>query len=184
MVSTRVPKRNGDRSENGVRAPTGGRERIGARMRRRVLLQRATAGANRTSVLPRIFGSFAECGPTASKQMVLPVRIELTTSPLPRGCSTTELRQRAEREEKYPPTRRFLATALKVAQPSPVAERRENQHSKHDRKAREKARLAAALRENLKRRKAQAKDRAGADAGKGSEKPHDSAGIGADKPED
>src|SRR5712691_6055203 len=25
--------------------------------------------------------------------MVLPVRIELTTSPLPRGCSTTELRQ-------------------------------------------------------------------------------------------
>ena len=28
--------------------------------------------------------------------MVLPVRIELTTSPLPRGCSTTELRQRAK----------------------------------------------------------------------------------------
>jgi hypothetical protein len=26
---------------------------------------------------------------------VLPVRIELTTSPLPRECSTTELRQRA-----------------------------------------------------------------------------------------
>ena len=26
--------------------------------------------------------------------MVLPVRIELTTSPLPRECSTTELRQR------------------------------------------------------------------------------------------
>ena len=25
--------------------------------------------------------------------MVLPVRIELTTSPLPMGCSTTELRQ-------------------------------------------------------------------------------------------
>ena len=28
------------------------------------------------------------------REMVLPVRIELTTSPLPRGCSTTELRQR------------------------------------------------------------------------------------------
>jgi hypothetical protein len=28
------------------------------------------------------------------KSMVLPGRIELTTSPLPRGCSTTELRQR------------------------------------------------------------------------------------------
>src|SRR5256885_16376813 len=27
--------------------------------------------------------------------LVLPVRIELTTSPLPRGCSTTELRQRS-----------------------------------------------------------------------------------------
>ena len=30
--------------------------------------------------------------------MVLPGRIELTTSPLPRGCSTTELRQRAAGE--------------------------------------------------------------------------------------
>ena len=29
--------------------------------------------------------------------LVLPVRIELTTSPLPRGCSTTELRQRRRR---------------------------------------------------------------------------------------
>ncbi len=29
--------------------------------------------------------------------LVLPVRIELTTSPLPRGCSTTELRQRPGR---------------------------------------------------------------------------------------
>ena len=28
-----------------------------------------------------------------ASRMVLPVRIELTTSPLPRGCSTTELRQ-------------------------------------------------------------------------------------------
>ena len=29
--------------------------------------------------------------------MVLPHRIELWTSPLPRGCSTTELRQRKKR---------------------------------------------------------------------------------------
>src|ERR1700751_1111990 len=29
------------------------------------------------------------------RNLVLPVRIELTTSPLPRECSTTELRQRA-----------------------------------------------------------------------------------------
>src|SRR5437764_12743929 len=33
------------------------------------------------------------------RSLVLPVRIELTTSPLPRGCSTTELRQRAATAE-------------------------------------------------------------------------------------
>src|SRR5580704_18147461 len=31
--------------------------------------------------------------PCIGQGLVLPVRIELTTSPLPRGCSTTELRQ-------------------------------------------------------------------------------------------
>jgi hypothetical protein len=35
------------------------------------------------------------CTPITTRSIVvLPVRIELTTSPLPRGCSTTELRQR------------------------------------------------------------------------------------------
>ena len=37
---------------------------------------------------------------TTSSIVVLPVRIELTTSPLPRGCSTTELRQRQAGGEK------------------------------------------------------------------------------------
>ena len=40
--------------------------------------------------------------------MVLPRRIELRTSPLPRGCSTTELRQRrgrARKREGWPPAR-------------------------------------------------------------------------------
>ncbi len=32
--------------------------------------------------------------------VVLPVRIELTTSPLPRECSTTELRQRLARDPR------------------------------------------------------------------------------------
>src|SRR5262249_55010641 len=32
--------------------------------------------------------------------LVLPVRIELTTSPLPRGCSTTELRQRRPQRKR------------------------------------------------------------------------------------
>jgi hypothetical protein len=50
-----------------------------------------------------------------------------------------------------------------------------------DPKAREKARLAAALRENLNRRKAQAKGRMRSGRVERGEKPHDSAGIGDDK---
>ena len=49
-------------------------------------------------------------------------------------------------------------------------------------KAVRQRRLSAALRENLKRRKAQAKGR-GAAAAERSAAPHDSAGIGADKPD-
>jgi hypothetical protein len=43
----------------------------------------------------------------ANMRMVLPVRIELTTSPLPRGCSTTELRQQPD-EMNALKTRRSL----------------------------------------------------------------------------
>ena len=39
----------------------------------------------------------AQVAPNLLKRMVLPVGIEPTTSPLPRGCSTTELRQRSGR---------------------------------------------------------------------------------------
>ena len=38
-----------------------------------------------------------------AKELVLPVRIELTTSPLPRECSTTELRQQRPDPEKWKP---------------------------------------------------------------------------------
>ena len=48
-------------------------------------------------------------------------------------------------------------------------------------KARRQRRLGAALRENLKRRKAQAKGRAAVEAVQDGAKPHDSAGFGADK---
>jgi len=48
-------------------------------------------------------------------------------------------------------------------------------------RARRQRRLGAALRENLKRRKAQAKGRAAGGGGEAAAKPHDSAGIGADK---
>jgi hypothetical protein len=51
---------------------------------------------------------------------------------------------------------------------------------KSDRKAKQRRRLSAALRENLKRRKAQARGRA-AETGETPAKPHDSAGIGEDK---
>jgi hypothetical protein len=52
--------------------------------------------------------------------MVLPDRIELSTSPLPMECSTTELRQHAKHlgnRPKWPPTRRpVLATRAPLAQ--------------------------------------------------------------------
>jgi hypothetical protein len=58
---------------------------------------------------------------------------------------------------------------------------------KPDPKVRTQRRLAAALRENLKRRKAQEKGRASGEAaerpGNRAARPHDSAGIGADKRE-
>ena len=48
-------------------------------------------------------------------------------------------------------------------------------------KVRRQRRLGAALRENLRRRKAQAKGRAAGAGTEGARKSHDSAGIGADK---
>jgi hypothetical protein len=48
-------------------------------------------------------------------------------------------------------------------------------------KAVERRRLAAALRENLRRRKAQAKGRSTVSRVERAEKPHDSAGIDEDK---
>ena len=53
-----------------------------------------------------------------------------------------------------------------------------NERPKSQQKAAQQQRLSAALRENLKRRKAQAKGRA-ATVEQGT--PHDSAGIGPDK---
>jgi hypothetical protein len=49
-------------------------------------------------------------------------------------------------------------------------------------KAQEQARRAAALRENLRRRKAQARSRATAVTADRTAETHDSAGIGDDKP--
>ena len=77
--------------------------------------------------------------------MVLPVRIELTTSALPRMRSTTELRQHFRKVAAYDGAP--LALSRQASHVGRVADRD---------KEREK-RLAAALRENLRKRKAQAR---------------------------
>ena len=89
--------------------------------------------------------------------MVLPVRIELTTSALPRMRSTTELRQHVALSGDaalWPRIRHIVkascpraATALIPAEMS----------ANDDQRAK---RLAEALRENLRRRKAQAREAA------------------------
>jgi hypothetical protein len=84
--------------------------------------------------------------------MVLPVRIELTTSALPRMRSTTELRQHFLRKPgAY--DGRALAMSTRLAGKL-LVEQGKAVPSKDKAEEREK-RLAAALRENLKRRKAQ-----------------------------
>jgi hypothetical protein len=56
-----------------------------------------------------------------------------------------------------------------------------NDRPKAAEKAKQQRRLGAALRENLKRRKAQAKGRSAASGAEEAAKPHDSAGIAPDK---
>ena len=87
--------------------------------------------------------------------MVLPVRIELTTSALPRMRSTTELRQhclggRAGLWLVAAPAS-SLPRALHDISPTPMT------GSGPSAKDEREARLAAALRDNLRRRKAQAR---------------------------
>ena len=77
--------------------------------------------------------------------MVPQDRIELSTYPLPRGCATTTLLRRTIGRE----ARGSVAIAHDSGERK-VAERTAEA-------ARKKDRLAAALRENLKRRKAQAR---------------------------
>jgi hypothetical protein len=64
-----------------------------------------------------------------------------------------------------------------------MADERENPRKPNDHKAQEQARRAAALRENLRRRKAQARSRAAAGAADRTPGTHDSAGFGDDKHE-
>ena len=81
--------------------------------------------------------------------MVLPVRIELTTSALPRMRSTTELRQHFLRKP-----RAYDGAALALSTRACGAGARRHVAACGQDKEREE-RLAAALRENLRKRKAQ-----------------------------
>ena len=81
---------------------------------------------------------------------MLPVRIELTTSALPRMRSTTELRQHFVRK-----WRAYDGVALRLS--TRVASRERASHVVHmaAKDTERQERLAAALRENLRKRKAQ-----------------------------
>jgi hypothetical protein len=105
--------------------------------------------------------------------LVLPHRIELWTSPLPRGCSTTELRQHLEASE-YPIMPVMSSIPLADGGPAFYPLAAMTGGSGKSGNSRRVERLKAALRDNLKRRKAQVKARA---QGLAKAAEHDSAGI-------
>ncbi len=78
-------------------------------------------------------------------KVVLPVRIELTTSALPRMRSTTELRQHFRKADAYEGPGLALST------------RRSHVGAMAGKDKQREERLAAALRENLRKRKEQAR---------------------------
>ncbi len=83
---------------------------------------------------------------------MLPVRIELTTSALPRMRSTTELRQHVRGRRAYGGCVWWRQPGL----PATVARISQQAMTSPDPKRAE--RLAEALRDNLRRRKAQARE--------------------------
>ena len=106
--------------------------------------------------------------------MVLPDRIELSTSPLPRECSTTELVQRRSERQRFIRVRttpgKSLSTprltpvrsfAIHVAMDKPPRPQPPQSTGKPGGTAREirLAREAAALRANLLKRKQQSRER-------------------------
>ena len=119
----------------------------------------------------------------SGEEMVLPVRIELTTSALPRMRSTTELRQHfgaiplSEQPHHHaaaqrgPPPRAGEETERRYGRSPDIVSRRVAARlapfyarlmtAKDEERVK---RLAAALRENLRRRKAQARASAGPEA--------------------
>jgi hypothetical protein len=93
-----------------------------------------------------------------AKAMVLLERIELSASPLPRVCSTTELQQRDHRLAGNTAGLGAGAPSQRHRPLSSIRRRgkRRSMAAGNDPETREE-RLAAKLRENLRRRKAQAR---------------------------
>jgi hypothetical protein len=89
--------------------------------------------------------------------MVLPGRIELPTSPLPRECSTTELRQRTVLFRRADTCHRRLAGATPSLDGRAGVIGNWGMSSKQTSAEERKARLAKALKRNIARRKAPAK---------------------------
>ena len=108
--------------------------------------------------------------------MVLPGRIELPTSPLPRECSTTELRQRTMAAGG-----RTHATGGGLTQPRRLtggryARKTPGMAAEKTRSEQRKERLAKALKANIARRKDAARAR-GAEAPETAEPPPDDKGC-------
>ena len=90
--------------------------------------------------------------------MVLLERIELSASPLPRECSTTELQQPDHRNApSRPKAGRGSGRALQCTLPLSIISAAGKPAAMADPKSTREERLAAKLRENLRLRKAQAR---------------------------
>lgn len=102
--------------------------------------------------------------------MVLPDRIELSASPLPMGCSTTELRQQMlrGRNARRDGGSTAIGSGSTQGKKTPITGFDTNPNpyppmTKSQQAEIRDQRLAAKLRENLKRRKGQAKARSGSE---------------------
>jgi hypothetical protein len=113
--------------------------------------------------------------------MVLPDRIELSTSSLPMKCSTTELRQRAGPEIIRLVRHVKSAGPMRLDAGAPSPNLLPMTDTKALQRGRREARRGAELRENLKRRKAQARARVDSDRDDADLGSPNSAGIAADK---
>ena len=86
-----------------------------------------------------------------------PVRIELTTSPLPRVRSTPELRRQVKARRTMPSADK-MSTASRI-DPRYNSGMSDKPKSPGEKQSERREREAAALRENLRRRKAQSQAR-------------------------